>query len=236
MKRLLFLFLMLSATFGVRAQDSVVGSFKADLASHYLWRGLNYGGFNASVTANNGWKGLHFEVFGATLLSESNPANEIDLSLYYEWGDFSFGLNDYWFDTDNPNFFDFRPHKTGHVTEAFVGYNFGIVDVAGYTNVLGSVFNDNGNREWASYLEITSTELEWATIRWQGQIGVAPWASDYYNNRHFAVTNISLKASKEIVATDHLSVPLYLQLSTNPNNNKTYCILGITLSIVNGEL
>ncbi len=105
------------------------------------------------------------------------------------------------------------------------------MDVAWYTNVLGNDFNDDGDREWASYLEITSGELEWATIRWQGQVGIAPWASEYYDNSHFAVTNLSLKASKEIVATDRLSVPVSLTLSTNPDHSRTYCILGISLKL-----
>lgn len=233
MKRKLYiiLFLLLATMLGARAQDSIVGSFEAALENHYFWRGQDYGGSNARVTADVGWKGVHFELLGLALLSENNPANEINLSFYYEWNDLSFGLTDYWFDTDNPNFFDFNVHKTGHVTEAFVEYDFGIVDVAWYTNVLGKDFNEEGDREWASYLEITSGELEWATIRWQGQVGIAPWASEYYDNSHIAVTNLSLKASKEIVATDRLSVPVSLTLSTNPDHGRTYCILGITLKL-----
>ena len=56
-----------------------------------------------------------------------------------------------------------------------------------------------------------------------------PYATSYYDTSGFAVTNIALKASKDIKITDTFSVPLFAQVIANPSSQKAYFVVGFTL-------
>lgn len=68
-----------------------------------------------------------------------------------------------------------------------------------------------------------------ATLDWTGTLGVVPYATTYYNTSGFAVTNVSLKASKDIKITDTFSVPIFAQVIGNPSSQKAYFVFGFTL-------
>ncbi len=70
-----------------------------------------------------------------------------------------------------------------------------------------------------------------------------PYATDFYyghqykdaNNETktrptgFAVTNVSLKATKDIKITKSFSVPVFAQIAANPSSEKAYLVVGFTL-------
>jgi hypothetical protein len=62
----------------------------------------------------------------------------------------------------------------------------------------------------------TSRRLRLATFYWEAAVGLVPWASDYYSASGFSVTNLSLRAAKDIKITDSFSLPLFGQLVANP--------------------
>ena len=63
----------------------------------------------------------------------------------------------------------------------------------------------------------------------KGTAGAVPFATDFYGTTGFAVTNLSLRATKEIKVTDTFSIPVFGQVSGNPCSQKAYLVLGLTL-------
>ena len=56
-----------------------------------------------------------------------------------------------------------------------------------------------------------------------------PYATTFYDTSGFAVTNVALKASKDIKITDTFSVPIFGQVIANPCSGKAYFVFGFTL-------
>ena len=68
-----------------------------------------------------------------------------------------------------------------------------------------------------------------ATCDWTATAGVVPFATTFYGTEGFAVTNLALKATKEIKVTDSFSIPVFGQVVANPCSQKAYLVLGFTL-------
>ena len=214
------------------AQDKFEAGLEAGVASKYVWRGLELDGVSLQSSLSAGWKGLYLEAWGDIGLSGADPKQEIDLMLSYTVGGLSFGLTDYWDRGTGPRFFNFRMPGTGHTLEAFAGYDFGPLSVAWYTNVAGvDGVNPSDKRAWSSYLEIASTEFGLGTLNWRAELGIVPWATDFYETGGFAVTNISLRASKDIISNDRFSLPVWAQLMANPCSGDLYFVFGASFSL-----
>ena len=216
----------------LRAQDRLEAGIEAGVASKYVWRGLELDGASLQSSLSAGWKGLYLEAWGDIGLSGADPKQEIDLTLSYTIGGFSIGLIDYWDRGTGPKFFHFRMPGTGHTLEAFAGYDFGPLSISWYTNVAGV---DGGNekyeRAYSSYLQIASTEFRLATLDWQAELGIVPWSTDFYGTGGFAVTNISLRASKDIISNDRFSLPVWAQLMANPCSGELFFVFGASFSL-----
>lgn len=57
-----------------------------------------------------------------------------------------------------------------------------------------------------------------------------PWTTDFYNNgsEGFAVSLLSVKATKEIHFASGYSLPLFAKLVFNPNTEMARMIFGVT--------
>ena len=62
-------------------------------------------------------------------LSKPADTKEFDLTLAYSTGGFNIGVTDYWFNTPEERYFLYDAHKTSHIFEANVGYDFGAVSI-----------------------------------------------------------------------------------------------------------
>jgi hypothetical protein len=69
-----------------------------------------------------------------------------------------------------------------------------------------------------------------ATCDWQATAGLVPWASDYYETSGFRLTNLSLRATKDIKVSSSFSIPLFGELVANPCSQHLYFVAGFTLS------
>ena len=56
-----------------------------------------------------------------------------------------------------------------------------------------------------------------------------PFATTSYGTTGFAVTNVSLKATKDIKVTDSFSIPVFGQVVANPCSQNAYLVFGFTL-------
>ena len=221
---------LLAAMSAANAQDKVEATIQADVVSQYLWRGQELGQVSLQPSLGLSYKGLSLTAWGSVGLSEPGDTKELDLTLAYSVGGFNIGVTDYWFNSPNESYFCYGAHSTSHVFEANVGYDFGPVGVQWYTNFAGNDgVGNGGSRAYSSYVEV-SAPFRLAGCDWSAAVGAVPYATDFYSSADgFAVTNVSLKASKDISVTERFAIPLFAGLAVNPSTEKTYLYCGFTL-------
>ena len=234
MKKVVLFALGLVMSLATFAQDEVEATISGDIVSQYIWRGQNLGNAAIQPTLGIAYKGLSLSAWGSYGIANSDDTKELDLTLTYTIGGFNIGITDYWTnDGGDPEarYLKYEAHSTNHVFEANVGYDFGFASLQWYTNFAGDDgLNKNGKRAYSSYFEAI-VPFKLATVDWTATAGVVPYATDYYNEwtSGFSVTNVALKASKDIKITDTFSVPIFAELSANPRTQKAYLVLGLTL-------
>lgn len=214
------------------AQDELETTVAADVVSQYIWRGQDLGHVSLQPTLGIGYKGLSLSAWGSVGLTDSQDTKELDLTLAYTVGGFNIGITDYWtnagLDPEN-RYFKYDAHGTNHVFEANVGYDFGLASVQWFTNFAGNDgVNNDGKRAYSSYMEV-AVPFRLAKVEWEATAGAVPYATDYYGTDGFAVTNLSLKATKDIKVTDSFSIPIFGQVVANPCSQKAYLVFGFTL-------
>lgn len=204
----------------------------ADVVNQYIWRGVDAGNVSLQPTLGVAYKGLSLTAWGSVGLTESSDTKEFDLTLSYTTGGLNVGITDYWFSVgQDPDgrYFKYDAHGTNHVFEANVGYDFGVVSAQWYTNFAGNDgVNKDGKRAYSSYFEVTAP-FRLATCEWTATLGAVPYATTSYGTTGFAVTNIGLKATKDIRITDSFSVPIFAGVTGNPCAQKAYLVFGFTL-------
>ena len=222
--------LVLSGT--ALAQDKVETTIAADFVNEYIWRGLKCGEVSVQPSLGVGYKGLNLTAWGSYGLSNKDDVKELDLTLAYSIGGLNIGITDYWFseglDPDR-RYFKYDAHGTNHLFEANIGYDFGPVALQWYTNFAGNDgLSKSGKRAYSSYFE-ASVPFRLATVDWIATAGAVPYATTTYGTTGFAVTNLSLRATKDIRITDSFSIPIFGQLTGNPCSQKAYLVFGFTL-------
>ena len=218
----------------IESESKIETTISGDIVSSYIWRGQDLGNVSLQPTLGIGYKGLSLTAWGSVGLTNSDDTKEFDLTLAYTTGGFNIGITDYWFnaglDPDN-RYFMYNAHSTNHVFEANIGYDFGFASLQWYTNFAGNDgVNESGKRAYSSYVE-ASVPFKLATVDWTATVGVIPYATTFYNEwtSGFSVTNLALKATKDIKITDSFSIPIFGQVVANPRTEKAYLVLGFTL-------
>ena len=223
---------LMSTAATAQESESVETIIAADVVNQYIWRGLDAGNVSLQPTLGVAWKGLSLTAWGSVGLTESSDTKEFDLTLSYTTGGLNVGITDYWFSTgQDPDgrYFKYDAHGTNHVFEANIGYDFGVVSAQWYTNFAGNDgVNKDGKRAYSSYFEVTAP-FRLATCEWTATLGAVPYATTSYGTTGFAVTNIGLKATKDIRITDSFSVPIFAGVTGNPCAQKAYLVFGFTL-------
>ena len=234
MKKIVLVAMLMATGMSATAQDEVETTVAADVVSQYVWRGQDLGNVSLQPTLGIGYKGLSLSAWGSVGLADADDTKEFDLTLAYTIGGLNIGITDYWFnaglDPDN-RYFMYNAHSTNHVFEANIGYDFGVASVQWFTNIAGNDgVNKDGKRAYSSYLEL-AVPFKLATVDWTASVGAIPWATSFYNGwtSGFAVTNVSLKATKDIKVTDSFSIPIFGQVMANPRTQNAYLAFGFTL-------
>jgi hypothetical protein len=234
MKKIVLFAMGLVMSMTTFAQDEIEATISGDIVSQYIWRGQDLGGVSLQPTLGLAYKGLSLSAWGNVGLTNPDDTKELDLTLAYTIGGFNIGITDYWtnagLDPDN-RYFMYKAHSTNHVFEANIGYDFGFASLQWFTNFAGNDgLNKNGKRAYSSYFEAT-VPFKLASVDWAATAGAVPYATDFYNGwtSGFAVTNVALKASKDMKITDTFSVPVFAQVAANPCTQNAYLVLGFTL-------
>ena len=230
MKKHLLCLLAMIAPMMMSAQDEVETTIGADIVSQYIWRGQELGDVSLQPTLGIAYKGLSLTAWGSVGLSNKDNTKEFDLTAAYATGGFHIGVTDYWFNTPNERYFAYSAHETSHVFEANVGYDFGIASLDWYTNFAGNDgVNKDGKRAYSSYFE-ANVPFKLAACEWTATIGAVPYATSFYGDANgFAVTNIGIKATKDIKVNDHFSIPIFAGITANPSTEKTFFFFFLSL-------
>ena len=221
---------IIASTTAAKAQDNVETTIGADVVNQYIWRGQELGSVSLQPTLGVAYKGLSLTAWGSIGLSEPSDTKEFDITAAYSVGGFNIGVTDYWFNSPSTRYFLYDSHKTSHVFEANIGYDFGPASIQWYTNFAGNDgVNKDGDRAYSSYFEV-SAPFTFGGCDWTATVGAVPFASSFYSDANgFAVTNVSLKATKELKITDTFSVPVFAGIAANPSTEKAYFVFGLTL-------
>ena len=212
------------------AQEQVETQLSSDVVSTYVWRGQDLGNASLQPTLGIAWKGLSLSAWGSVGIARAEDMKELDLTLQYTTGGLTLGIVDYWNDTADKRYLYYQTHGTGHAFEGFVGYDFGPLSLSWQTIFAGNDGKNNqGNRAYSSYAELL-VPFRLASCDWQATVGLTPYATTLYGTTGFAVTNLSLRASKAVKLTDQFSLPLFAQLMANPCSGKLFFVFGITIS------
>ena len=232
MKKIVLFALGLVASATAFAQDEIETTISGDVVSSYIWRGQDLGSAAVQPTLGVGYKGLSLAAWGSYGIANPADTKEFDLTLGYSIGGFNIGVTDYWFDAGldpDGRYFKYDAHGTNHVFEANIGYDFGFASLQWYTNFAGNDgVNKDGKRAYSSYFE-ANIPFQLATVNWTATAGAVPFATTSYGTTGFAVTNVALKATKDIKVTDSFSIPIFGQVVANPCSQKAYLVLGFTL-------
>ena len=232
MKKIVCFAMGLAVSLTTFAQEKVETTICGDVVSSYIWRGQDLGDVSLQPTLGIGYKGFSLTAWGSVGLSDPSDTKEFDLTLGYAIGGFNIGITDYWFNSglDPENrYFKYDAHGTNHVFEANVGYDFGPASLQWFTNFAGNDgMNKDGKRAYSSYVELT-VPFKLSTVDWTATAGAVPFSTDFYGTDGFAVTNLALKATKDIKVTDTFSVPIFGQVVANPCSQKAYLVIGFTL-------
>lgn len=236
MKKIVLLALSVLSGFAAQAQDGIETTISGDIVSQYVWRGQDLGSASIQPTLGVAYKGLSLTAWGSVGITNPDDNKELDLTLAYTIGGLNIGITDYWTNDATGNdptarYFKYDAHGTNHVFEANIGYDFGLASIQWYTNFAGNDgTNKDGKRAYSSYAEV-AVPFKLASVDWTATAGVIPFATSFYNDwtSGFAVTNLSLKATKDIKVTDSFSIPVFGQIAANPCSQKAYLVLGFTL-------
>ena len=214
------------------AQDEIETTLSGDVVSSYIWRGQDCGHASLQPTLGVSYKGLSLSAWGSVPLTDASDTRELDLSLSYTIGGLTVGVTDYWFsDGLDPDgrYFKYDAHQTNHLFEATAGYDFGIANVQWFTNFAGNDgTNKDGKRAYSSYMQVI-VPFKFAAVDWTATAGAVPYATTSYGTTGFAVTNLALRATRDIRVTDTFAVPLFAEVSANPCSQRAYLVLGFTL-------
>ena len=232
MKKIVILVMILAISAIIYAQENIETTISGDIVSSYIWRGQDLGNVSLQPTLGIGYKGLSLTAWGSVGLSDPADTKEFDLTLGYTIGALNIGVTDYWFnaglDPEN-RYFKYEAHGTNHVFEANIGYDLGPASIQWFTNFAGNDgANKDGKRAYSSYVELT-VPFKLATVDWTATAGAVPFETDFYGTNGFAVTNLALKATKNIKVTETFSVPIFGQVVANPCSQRAYLVFGFTL-------
>ena len=225
--------LVVSATTLAQEKEKINTAVAADFVNQYIWRGQDLGSTAIQPTLGVSYKGLSLTAWGSMGLTDSEDTKELDLTLAYTIGGLNIGVTDYWFNKGGLDpegrYFKYDAHGTNHLFEANIGYDFGFASLQWFTNFAGcDGTNKNDKRAYSSYLEVT-VPFCLAGVDWSASAGAVPFATTSYGTSGFAVTNLALKATKDIRVTDTFSIPIFGQVVANPCSQQAYLVLGFTL-------
>ncbi len=224
------------------AQDKKEKSLKVstDIVSSYVWRGglvdLNP---NIQPTLSFIKGGFEIGAWGSTNLM--GTYKEIDLYAQYSVKSFTIGVYDYYWAGDwaENNYFNYKSENTRHIYEGFLKYtapNAFPISVLASTWVYGddkysAIEYPTDSSKWGDQRYSTYFELLYpftvADNNLDLFVGGTPMENAYGTGP--GIINIGVTGYRSIKITDKFELPIKAQFIVNPQSEKVYMLVGITL-------
>ncbi len=198
-------------------------SVTVDAVSTYIWRGTRQGRgphlqpgveFSAGSFAGGVWGTVDLHGY-----------KEMDLFMTYDLpAGIRIGFQDYWI--ADYRWTDFSAESGGHAMEASLGYdNENVSLFAGYMlNEAGGAGSFGGDL----YLE-SRFSFDWFTVFMGAGNG---W---HTLGGEFRVCSIGLEVSEDLPLTERFIVPVTGQIVYNPESDKLFLTVGLSLSFGSGD-
>lgn len=243
--------------FEASAQDQfepdnrVEASVSASLVSRYMWRGIDNAGPSFQPQLDLAWKGLSLTL-GSNVPFDKDDVKDLDVNLNYTLFGFNIGVTDYWtadVDIRNRYFYYGGERECPHQLEANIGYSCEYGSLQAYTMVYGNDYKIDGDRAYSTYIEL-SVPFRLGGLDWDARVGVTPMESAGYTyeeeyltesgkkkthtrgewmyGESFTCNMASLRATKNL-EFKHFSVPVFVELHTNPYLQRANLVLGVTI-------
>ena len=220
------------------AQEKITVNGNIDLVNNYVWRGMDQNsGFSVQPTLGLSYKGLSLSAWGSQSLTNNadRDVQELDLNLSYSIGGLSATLTDYWWGGLHSPYGYYKqgpadnPVDGGHHFEATLAYSFGDklpLTLSWSTWFAGAdVRTDSDKRSYSTYINASYDIACPGDVTLTPSVGFTPWQG-YYNGKA-AITDFSLKATKDVALSDKLSLPIFVQAIASPVNDHVYLVAGI---------
>ena len=220
------------------AQEKTTVNGNSDLVNSHPWRGKNQNpGTSAQTTLALSYKGLSLSAWGSQSLTNNadRDVQELDLNLSYSIGGLSATLTDYWWGGLHSPYGYYKqgpadnPVDGGHHFEATLAYSFGDklpLTLSWSTWFAGAdVRTDSDKRSYSTYINASYDIACPGDVTLTPSVGFTPWQG-YYNGKA-AITDISLKASKDVALSDKLAMPVFVQAIASPINDHVYLVAGV---------
>ncbi len=205
----------------------------ADFVSRYVWRGINLSE-SPSVQPNLAFsaKGLSIGTWASYSFARE-AFQEVDLFLTYETKHLTFTVNDYYNPLDSigtiGDYFHLKNKSTRHTLEGAVTLTGSDNFPISFTTAVmfyGNDKDENGKNLYSTYFELGYA----AKIQ---AMEVSPFlgftlAEGYYAEKANFV-NIGVNVVKNIDISDKFQLPLKASFIVNPELEKVYFVIGITL-------
>jgi hypothetical protein len=252
MKKLFALALAAITFMPVSAQDKVTATASADLVTRYMWRGIDMAGVSIQPELNLAWQGLSLDIEGSNPLEKDGGVQDLNVTLGYSLYGFNIGVTDYWtadVDPRNRYFYYGGETECPHQLEANIGYSCEYGSLQAYTMVYGNDYKIDGDRAYSTYIEL-SVPFRLGGLDWDARVGVTPMESAGYTyeeeyltesgkkkthtrgewmyGESFTCNMASLRATKNL-DFKHFSVPVFVELHTNPYLQRANLVLGVTI-------
>lgn len=223
---------------------------QGDLVSSYVWRGQYQTGASVQPTLGFSAGGFSLTAWGSVDITGKNK-KEVDLTAAYTIKGLTISVTDYWWageqvsdgvsnNSAREKYFMFKSHRTDHIFEGGLSYALPCkkfpLSLSWFTMFGGGdkkIYTENGMDKSSKQAYSTYVEMNYPFnvkgIGLNATLGFTPWDAPMYGTREFAVTNIALKATKEIRFNERFSLPIYSQIIWNPNKEDVHLVFGITL-------
>ena len=222
-----------TAVSSVTAQSSFQLTGGVDLVSKYVWRGVYQSGASLQPAIGVEYAGFSLGAWGSTTFGGSE-FKELDVALGYSVAGFSAAVTDYYWSGENGSFYDH--YMDSHLFEGTLSYRFGPkfpLYVSWSTFFAGDMDKDaEGKQQYSSYFEI-GYDFSFQSVDFTASLGGAPWDSYAWlvpagDKKDFQISQISLKATKEIRFSPKYAVAVFLQGIASPATDMAHLVVGLS--------
>lgn len=224
---------LIAAVMPVQAQSSVELTGGVDLVSKYVWRGVYQSGASLQPGIGIEYAGFSLGAWGSTPLDFSE-FKELDLTIGYSIAGFSVAVTDYYWNGIDGSFYDY--YLRNHLFEGSLAYRFGPkfpLYVSWSTFFAGDMDKDEeGKQQYSSYFEV-GYDFSFKGVDFTASVGGAPWDSPAWlvpanGKKDFQISQVSLKAVKEIRFTPKYSAAVFVQGIASPATDMAHLVVGLS--------